>query len=361
MNKILRKKYNKKRHENIKSINTILRKTIDGIDDLFNNGMRNKEFQTGFSELDQLSGGIDLGDCLVVASRPSVGGSLFAINMALNIAKNKKYGIGFFNMETSDDFLTKRMLSSLSCVDMKKIREAKLDEDDWSRLTSAVTVLNSLDIYIDDTNMLGLSDLLEHIIWLNRQHNTKLFVIDSISLLDNKKNKDIPSYLKKIAHELGVTIIFTSGLKRSVDKRKNCRPRLSDLRKKKSIINSCHYIILLYRDEIYSASSDEKNVLEVSITSFKYHCFATIKLIILAQFQRIINLHKTIDGNYDEYEFNKLYKNAVIYILTNRDVSISSLQRKLNVGSDCATQILMTMENEGLISPQMGSGSRMVL
>ena len=278
-------------------MNEILKRVIDRIDDRYKNRNNFCELSTGFTDLDEITGGLQGGQLIVVAGRPAMGKSTFLLNIADHVAINHGQSIAVFSMDETADTSIIRMLSSLGRINQTRIRSGQLDEDDWPRLTSAVSILSNTKIFFDDTPTLSLFEIREGIKDLNHENDISLIVVDNLQLIkshnrsENKQSKrtKISRELKKLAEEFNVPVIVSSNLKRKIDKRSNKRPKLSDLQFV-SIANYADLIAFLYRDEVYDIDSPDKGTAEIIISKHRYGPLGVVRLNFSGQYNKFHNL-----------------------------------------------------------------------
>jgi replicative DNA helicase len=228
---------------------------------------------TGFKDFDEMTSGLQAGDLVIVAGRPSMGKTTFAMNIAEHIAISGRKGVAVFSMEMPGEQLALRMLSSIGRVDQTKVRTGRLDDHDWHRLTSAVGILSQTEIHIDDTPALSPSDLRSRARRLARTCNLGVIVVDYLQLMqvpgtkENRTNEisEISRSLKAIAKELNVPVVALSQLNRSLEQRPNKRPVMSDLRESGAIEQDADVIVFIYRDEVYDKDSPHKGMAEIII------------------------------------------------------------------------------------------------
>ncbi len=255
-------------------ISTLLANATNRIDELYRSGNALTGVSTGFTDFDSMTSGLQKGDLIIVAGRPSMGKTSFAMNIAEHVGLSSKKPVLIFSMEMPAESLTMRMISSLSRVDFSKIRTGKLKEDDWPRIASIVSMLSETNIYIDDTAALTPSDIRSRSRRLAReQHGLGLIVVDYLQLMrvpGNKENRtneisEISRSLKILAKELNVPVIALSQLNRSLEQRGDRRPVMSDLRESGSIEQDADLIAFIYRDEVYDENSKDKGIAEIII------------------------------------------------------------------------------------------------
>ena len=279
------------------SIKDILVKVVDRIDTLFQQDNPLTGVPTGFSDFDDRTSGLQPSDLVIVAGRPSMGKTTFAMNIAENAAIKTNLPVLVFSMEMPGEQLAMRMMSSLGRIDQHKLRTGKLDDDDWPRLTSAVGLLAETPLFIDDTPALTPTDLRARARRLKREHGLGLIVIDYLQLMQvhgNKENRateisEISRSLKALAKELSVPVVALSQLNRSLEQRPNKRPVMSDLRESGAIEQDADLIVFIYRDEVYNEDSPDKGTAEIIIAKQRNGPIGTARLTFLGQFTRFEN------------------------------------------------------------------------
>ncbi|NOQ70008.1 MAG: replicative DNA helicase [Gammaproteobacteria bacterium] len=252
---------------------TLLSKTVDKIDHLFNSDGAITGVSTGFDKFDEMTTGLQEADLVIVAGRPSMGKTTFAMNIAENAAIGDKLPVAVFSMEMPGDSLAMRMISSLGRVDQHHIRTGNLTDEDWARITSAIHILSEAKIFIDDTPALSPHEIRARARRLKRQHGLGLIVIDYIQLMqihggsENRATEisEISRSLKAMAKELKVPVIALSQLNRSLEQRPDKRPIMSDLRESGAIEQDADLIVFIYRDEVYNEDSPQKGIAEIII------------------------------------------------------------------------------------------------
>ncbi|VAW50139.1 Replicative DNA helicase (DnaB) [hydrothermal vent metagenome] len=252
---------------------TLLSKTVDKIDHLFNSDGGITGVSTGFDKFDEMTTGLQEADLVIVAGRPSMGKTTFAMNIVENAAIGDKLPVAVFSMEMPGDSLAMRMISSLGRVDQHHIRTGNLTDDDWARITSAINILSSANIFIDDTPAMSPNEIRARARRLKRQHGLGLIVIDYLQLMqvhggsENRATEisEISRSLKAMAKELKVPVIALSQLNRSLEQRPDKRPVMSDLRESGAIEQDADIIVFIYRDEVYNEDSPQKGVAEIII------------------------------------------------------------------------------------------------
>lgn len=239
--------------------------------------------RSGFSQLDGITTGLQRTDLIVLAARPAMGKSAFALNMAVNCCKATKRDVVIFSLEMGKEQLVSRMLASEGKVNNTLLRNGDMKDDDWTKLAEAADVLSQLPIYLDDGAGITVPKMKAK---LRRMKNLGLVVIDYIQLMEspNKHNSrvnevsEITRQLKLMAKELNVPVIALSQLSRSSEKREDKRPMLSDLRESGSIEQDADIIMFLYRDAYYSDSKEDQTVAECIVAKNRHGQTATVKL-----------------------------------------------------------------------------------
>jgi replicative DNA helicase len=255
------------------SIKDLLAQAVDRIDTLFHQDDPLTGVATGFTDVDDMTAGLQASDLIIIAGRPSMGKTTFAMNIAEHAAIKDQIPVAVFSMEMPGEQLAMRLMSSLGRIDQTKVRTGRLDDDDWPRLTSAVSILSKAPLFIDDTPALSPAELRARSRRLKREHNLGLIVIDYLQLMQvpgHKENRtgeisEISRSLKALAKELGVPVIALSQLNRSLEQRPNKRPVMSDLRESGAIEQDADVIMFIYRDEVYDEDSPDKGTAEIII------------------------------------------------------------------------------------------------
>ena len=256
---------------------------------------------TGFIDLDEKTSGLQPGDLIIVAGRPSMGKTAFSMNLAENVAIHTGLPVAVFSMEMPAAQLATRMLGSVGRLDQHKLRTARFNDDDWDRFGKAVGVLAETKIHIDETPGLTALELRARTRRLARQYGGKLglVVIDYLQLMSGSAHatqqnrtaeiSEISRSLKSLARELSVPVIALSQLNRSVEQRPNKRPMMSDLRESGAIEQDADLIIFMYRDEYYNPDSPDKGLAEVIIGKHRNGPTGIVRLTFMGQFSRFEN------------------------------------------------------------------------
>ncbi len=277
----------------------LLTKAVERIDYLFTQDNAITGISTGFDDLDEKTSGLQNSDLIIVAGRPSMGKTTFAMNLAENAAIKSQKPVAVFSMEMPGEQLAMRMMSSLGRIDQHKVRTGKLEDDDWPRLTSAVGILSEAPIYIDDTPGLTPTELRARARRLAREHGLGMIVIDYLQLMQGSGNakenrtaeiSEISRSLKALAKELNVPVIALSQLNRGLEQRTDKRPIMSDLRESGAIEQDADVIIFIYRDEVYNEDSDANGTAEILIRKQRNGPIGMTRLAFLGKYTRFENL-----------------------------------------------------------------------
>ncbi len=290
------------------AIKDLLTRTVERIDELFQRDNPITGIPTGFNDFDEMTAGLQPSDLIIVAGRPSMGKTTFAMNIAEHAAIKHKVPTAVFSMEMPGEQLAMRLMSSLGRIDQHKVRTGKLDDDDWPRLTSAVAILAEAPLFIDDTPALTPTELRARARRLKREHGLGLIVIDYLQLMqapgagDNRTAEisEISRGLKALAKEMNVPVIALSQLNRSLEQRPNKRPVMSDLRESGAIEQDADMIVFIYRDEVYNEDSPDKGTAEIIIGKQRNGPIGMRRLTFLGQYTRFENFAS--DG-YGDGEF----------------------------------------------------------
>jgi replicative DNA helicase len=256
---------------------------------------------TGFADLDKMTSGLQAGDLVIVAGRPSMGKTAFSINIAENVALDSKKPVAIFSMEMGGTQLAMRMLGSVGRLDQHALRTGRLQDDDWSRLTHALGKLNDAPIHIDESAALSALEVRARARRLHRTYGgLGLIVIDYLQLMSSNMGKasenrateisEISRSLKALAKELQVPVIALSQLNRSLEQRPNKRPVMSDLRESGAIEQDADLILFIYRDEVYNSDSPDKGKAEIIIGKQRNGPIGKVELAFRGEYTRFDNL-----------------------------------------------------------------------
>ena len=256
-----------------KPLKQILPAAVDRIDLLHQSDGDITGVSTGFNEFDKKTAGLQAGDLVIIAGRPSMGKTTLAVNIAENAAIGSRVPTAIFSMEMPSEQLAFRMISSLGRVDQTHLRTGRFPDEDWSRINTAVQLMSEAPIFIDDTAGLSPTEIRARSRRLQREHGLGLIVVDYLQLMSvpgNKENRateisEISRSLKALAKELSLPIIALSQLNRSVEQRTDKRPVMSDLRESGAIEQDADLIVFIYREEVYNQDTPRKGVADISI------------------------------------------------------------------------------------------------
>lgn len=254
---------------------------------------------SGFTDLDKMTSGLQPGDMIVVAGRPSMGKTAFALNIAEHVGVDLKLPVAVFSLEMSGPQLAMRLLSSVGRLDQTKIRSGRLSDDDWDKMTVALGKLHEANIHIDETGAINANDLRARARRLHRQYGKLgLIVIDYLQLMTSARENEnrateiseISRSIKSLAKELQVPVIALSQLSRKVEERNDKRPLMSDLRESGAIEQDADIIIMMYRDEYYQKDKPEnKGIAEAIIGKHRNGPTGTVMLTFLGEYTKFVN------------------------------------------------------------------------
>lgn len=273
----------------------VLGQTIDRLDMLHQAGGSITGVPTGFTKFDELTAGLQKGDLIIIAGRPSMGKTTLALNVAENAALGSKLPVAIFSMEMSVDQLAIRMISSLGRVDQSHLRNGRFGDDEWPRINGAIRQMAEAKIFIDDTPALTPTEMRSRSRRLQREHGLELIVVDYMQLMrvagaapDNRTAEisEISRSLKALARELKVPVIALSQLNRSVESRGDKKPVMSDLRESGAIEQDADVIVMLYRDEVYNQNTPRKGIADIIIAKQRNGPIGEFPLTFLGKYTR---------------------------------------------------------------------------
>ncbi|MBT7877910.1 MAG: replicative DNA helicase [Gammaproteobacteria bacterium] len=288
------------------SVRPLLTRAIDRIDVLFQTKGALTGISSGFRDIDEMTSGLQPADLIIVAGRPSMGKTSFMMNIAESAAISGESPVLVFSMEMPSDSLVLRMLSSLGRIDQTKIRTGQLGDDDWPRLTSAVTLLNDKPLFIDDTAALSPTEIRSRARRVAREHGKLgMILLDYIQLMqvsgtsENRAGEisEISRSLKSIAKEFDCPVIAGSQLNRSLEQRPDKRPVMSDLRESGAIEQDADVIMAIYRDEVYHEDA-EKGIAEIIILKQRNGPIGRKKLAFVGPYTKFEDLAVGYDDYY---------------------------------------------------------------
>ncbi len=285
-------------------IQPLLKEVVERIEMLYNRDNPDDitGIASGFHDLDQKTSGFQPGDLIIVAGRPSMGKTAFALNIGEHVAMEVNKPVAVFSMEMSGTQLAMRMLGSIGRLDQHKVRTGRLEDEDWPRLTYALGKLNDALIFIDETPALNSLELRARARRLYRQHGgLGLVIVDYLQLMSSASHNEnrtaeiseISRSLKALAKELHVPVMALSQLNRSLEQRPNKRPVMSDLRESGAIEQDADVILFIYRDEVYNPDTPDKGIAEIIIGKQRNGPIGKIDLTFLGEFTRFENCART--------------------------------------------------------------------
>ena len=295
--------------QGFQSMDTLVVELLDRVQEMANNPNDITGVPTGFYDLDRMTSGLQPGDMVVLAARPSMGKTAFAINIAEHVALNEGLPVAVFSMEMGASQLAVRVVGSIGRIDQGHLRTGKLNDDEWPRLTEAIEKLRTVSLHIDETPGLTSSELRANARRLARQcGKLGLIVVDYLQLMsgsggaggDNRATElgEISRGLKMLAKELQCPVIALSQLNRSVEQRTDKRPMMSDLRESGAIEQDADIIMFIYRDDYYNKDSKEPGVAEIIIGKQRNGPTGTVKLTFLKNLTRFESLASGLSDDY---------------------------------------------------------------
>ncbi len=289
------------------SIKDVLVESFAELERLYNQKGSITGVPSGFIDLDNMTSGFHGSELIIIAARPAMGKSAFAINIATNAAVKNNVPVVIFNLEMSKEQIGNRILGSEAMVDSNKIRTGQIEDSDWGKLATASGVLSDAPIYIDDTPGIKVMDIRTKCRKLKMEKKIGLIVIDYLQLIQGNSKRggtreneisEISRSLKILAKELDVPVIALSQLSRSVESREDKRPMLSDLRESGAIEQDADIVMFLYRDDYYNEDSSDKNKAEVIVAKHRGGSTGTRKLLWMPSYTKFGNLSNQQYENY---------------------------------------------------------------
>ena len=278
----------------------LLTKAVDRIDELFNLKGEMTGLSTGFRDLDEMTSGLQPSDLVIIAGRPSMGKTTFAMNLVEHAVISSDKPVMVFSMEMPAESLMLRMLSSLGRIDQTRVRSGQLEDEDWPRLTSAVNLLKDKQLFIDDTAALSPNEMRSRLRRVVREHgNMALIMIDYLQLMqipgfsENRTGEisEISRSLKGLAKEFNCPVVALSQLNRSLEQRPNKRPVMSDLRESGAIEQDADVIAFVYRDEVYNPDNpDNQGIAELIIGKQRNGPIGTVHMAFIGKYTRFEDL-----------------------------------------------------------------------
>ena len=286
--------------QGFQAIQPLLTQVVERIDELYNRDHTSDitGVPTGFVDLDRMTSGLQPGDLIIVAGRPSMGKTAFSINIGENVAIDSGLPVAVFSMEMGGAQLAMRMLGSVGKLDQHRLRTGRLIDEDWPRLTYAIQKMNEAQFYIDETPALSSIELRARSRRLSRQcGKLGLIIIDYLQLMagnsggENRATEisEISRSMKGLAKELGCPVIALSQLNRSLEQRPNKRPVMSDLRESGAIEQDADVILFIYRDQVYNPDSPDKGTAEIIIGKQRNGPIGSVRLSFLGEYTKFDN------------------------------------------------------------------------
>lgn len=282
-----------------KAVKDVLIDVYDNIEQLHNRKGDTTGVPTGFRDLDRITSGFQPNDLIIIAARPSVGKTAFALNVAQNVAVNTDENVAIFSLEMGADQLVSRMLCAEGNIDAQRLRTGNLEAEDWSKLTMAMGSLSNAGIFIDDSAGIRVGEIRSKCRRLKQEHGLGMIMIDYLQLISgsarNQENRqqevsEISRSLKALARELSVPVIALSQLSRGVESRQDKRPMMSDLRESGSIEQDADIVGFLYRDDYYDTESEKQNIIEIIISKQRNGPVGTVELAFVKEYNKFVDL-----------------------------------------------------------------------
>lgn len=287
----------KKNTSDFEPMNVVLERGFEEIERIYNNKGETTGVPSGFKDLDEKTSGFQGGDMVLIAARPSMGKTTFALNLAQHAALRAGKSVAIFSLEMSKEQLAYKLLCAEANVDMLKLRTGNLDEKDWENIARASGPLADAKIFIDDTAGVSIMEMRSKCRRLKIEHGIDMILIDYLQLMSGSGEEsrqqevsEISRSIKAIAKEMKCPVIALSQLSRAPEQRADHRPMLSDLRESGSIEQDADLVMFLYRDEYYDKESEDKNVAECIIAKQRNGPVGTVKLAWLGQYSKFGSL-----------------------------------------------------------------------
>ncbi|CQR45833.1 Replicative DNA helicase [Paraliobacillus sp. PM-2] len=296
---------NRKNSGAFKNIKDVLIEVYDNIEQLHQNDADITGIPTGFRDLDKITSGFQRNDLIIVAARPSVGKTAFALNIAQNVAIKTDENVAIFSLEMGAEQLVNRMLCAEGNIDAQRLRTGHLETEDWGKLTMAMGSLSNAGIFIDDTPGIRVNEIRSKCRRLKQEHGLGMILIDYLQLIQGSANSrenrqqevsEISRSLKGLARELNVPLIALSQLSRGVESRQDKRPMMSDLRESGSIEQDADIVGFLYRDDYYDKESEKQNIIEIILAKQRNGPVGTVELAFVKEYNKFVDL----DHRYQE-------------------------------------------------------------
>jgi replicative DNA helicase len=284
-------------------VREIVKDSVKAIEHLYENKTAVTGVPTGFKRLNELTSGFQPSDLVIIAGRPSMGKTAFALNVALNAARESSQAIAVFSLEMSKEQLVQRMLCSEARVDSSKLRGGYLRESDWPKLLKAANTLSESLLFIDDTPAISVLEMRAKTRRLKKEQKLGMVVVDYLQLMRSEASEsrerevsDISRSLKALAKELRVPVVALSQLNRGVESRENKRPPLADLRESGSIEQDADVIAFIYREEVYNRDTPDQGTAEIIIGKQRNGPIGAVKLKFFSEYTRFEELEEKYGG-----------------------------------------------------------------
>lgn len=296
----------RKNSGSFQNIKDVLVRAYDNIEELANRKGDVTGIPTGFAELDRMTAGFQRNDLIIVAARPSVGKTAFALNIAQNVATKTDETVAIFSLEMGAEQLVMRMICAEGNINAQNLRTGALTDEDWRKLTMAMGSLSNAGIYIDDTPGVRIGDIRAKCRRLKQEHGLGMILIDYLQLIqgngrsgENRQQEvsEISRSLKALARELEVPVIALSQLSRGVEQRQDKRPMMSDIRESGSIEQDADIVAFLYRDDYYDKETENKNIIEIIIAKQRNGPVGTVSLAFVKEYNKFVNLERRFDDS----------------------------------------------------------------
>ena len=287
------------------AVKDILVESFALLEQLYNQKQHITGVPTGFADLDYKTAGLHNSDLILIAARPAMGKSAFALNIASYAAVKANVPVVIFSLEMSKEQMVNRILASEAMVDSNKIRTGKIEDEDWAKIAEATGILSEAPIFIDDTPGISMTEIRAKCRKLKMEKNIGLVVIDYLQLIAGNSKRagsreqeisEISRSLKILAKELNVPVIALSQLSRAPEQRPDHRPMLSDLRESGAIEQDADIVMFLYRDDYYNEETEKKNIAEVIIAKHRSGSVGTVELLWLSNYTKFANIDRYREG-----------------------------------------------------------------
>ena len=287
------------KRDGFETMNSLMARSLNRIEELDKSGSAITGISTGFAKIDDKTSGLQKGDLIVIAGRPSMGKTSFCMNLAEYAAIEQGLTVGVFSMEMPGEQLSMRLISSLGRVNSTRLRTGQLKDDDWPRISSAVSLLSKAKIHVNDAAGLSPIELRSQARRLARERDgLDMIVVDYLQLMQSGEGNEnrateisnITRSLKMLAKELEIPVVVLSQLNRSLESRPDKRPVMSDLRESGAIEQDADVIFFIYRDEVYDEDSSDKGTAEIIIGKQRNGPIGKVRLAFVGEFTRFENL-----------------------------------------------------------------------